>query len=141
MHAKNPDLYQLVEFRKTTAYGLIFLAYRMFEYGEAHFQSLMVDLKDTWTDAPASNGVPFPFTVSEADIGRIKVDCAGAVAGTELVSEVKERMGELWPDKGFAEHERYHDCKAALQQIKSETIEQLDETEEKAEYEQCWPFE
>lgn len=30
MHTKNPDLYQLVEFRKTAAYELIFLAHRMF---------------------------------------------------------------------------------------------------------------
>jgi hypothetical protein len=52
MHAKNPGLYQVVEFRKTAAYGLIFLAHRMFEYGEAHFQSLLVDLKDTWEDLP-----------------------------------------------------------------------------------------
>lgn len=37
MHAKNPDLYRVVDFQKTPAYGLIFLAYCMFEYGEAHF--------------------------------------------------------------------------------------------------------
>lgn len=47
MHAKNPDLYKVVEFRKTPAYGLIFLARRIFEYGEAHFQSLLVDLEHT----------------------------------------------------------------------------------------------
>ncbi|CAG8239215.1 unnamed protein product [Penicillium salamii] len=72
MHAKNPDLYQLVESRKMAAYGLIFLAHRMFEYGEAHFQSLSVDLKDTWADLPAvSNGTPFSFDFSDADIQRI----------------------------------------------------------------------
>lgn len=47
MHAKNPDLHQVTQFRKTVAYGLIFLAHRMFEHGKAHFQSLLVDLKDT----------------------------------------------------------------------------------------------
>lgn len=45
MHAKNPDLYQVVEFRKMAAYGLILLAQRVFKYGEAHFQLLLVDLK------------------------------------------------------------------------------------------------
>ncbi|PWY70131.1 phosphotransferase enzyme family protein [Aspergillus eucalypticola CBS 122712] len=44
--AKNPALHQAIEFRKTPAYGLIFLAHRMFEYGEAHFMSLLVDMKD-----------------------------------------------------------------------------------------------
>lgn len=142
MHAKNPDLYRVVEFRRTAAYGLIFLAHRMFEYGEAHFQSLLVDLKDTWTDLPAVTGdTPFPFDFSEAEIERIKLDSDGAVAGTELVTEIKEKMGDLWPDKGFIEHERYNDCKAALDEVKGLILEQLAETdEEKAEYERYWPF-
>ncbi|CAP91172.1 Pc13g01030 [Penicillium rubens Wisconsin 54-1255] len=143
MHAKNPDLYRVVEFRRTAAYGLIFLAHRMFEYGEAHFQSLLVDLKDTWTDLPAiSSDTPFPFDFSEADFERIKLDSNGAVAGTDLVAEVKERMGDLWPDKGFIEHERYDDCKAALHEVKGLILEQLAENDqEKAEYERFWPFE
>jgi hypothetical protein len=52
MHAKSPDLYRVVEFRKTAAYGLIFLAHRIFEYGEAHFQSLVADLEAMWKDLP-----------------------------------------------------------------------------------------
>ncbi|KAF2241906.1 phosphotransferase enzyme family protein [Trematosphaeria pertusa] len=143
MHAKNADLYRVVEFRKTAAYGLIFLAHRMFEYGEAHFQSLLVDLKNTWADLPTvTSDVPFPFDFSEVDFERIKLDSDSAVAGTELVTEVKERMGDLWPDKGFIEHERYDDCKAALHEVKDQILEQLAETEEeKAEYEHYWPFE
>ena len=141
MHAKNPDLYRVVEFRKTATYGLIFLAHRMFEYGDAHFQSLLVDLKDTWTASVSSN-VPFPFDFSEADFERIKLDSESAGAGTELVAEIKERMGDLWPDKGFIEHERYDECKAALYEAKIQILEQLAETdEEKAEYNRYWPFE
>ncbi|EEP80177.1 predicted protein [Uncinocarpus reesii 1704] len=115
MHAKNPDLYRVVEFRKTAAFGLIFLAHRMFEYGESHFQSLLVDLKDTWADLPAvTRNNQFPFHFSEADIERIKLDSDGAVAGTDLAMGAKESMGDLWPDQGFIEHERYDDCRAAL---------------------------
>ena len=96
IHAKNPDLYRVVEFRKTAAYGLIFLAHRMFEYGEAHFQSLLVHLKDTWPELPAvTKKVPFPFDFSEAEIERIKRDSDGAVAGTELIAKIKEDMGDL----------------------------------------------
>ncbi|PYI05926.1 hypothetical protein BO78DRAFT_446811 [Aspergillus sclerotiicarbonarius CBS 121057] len=143
MHAKNPDLYRAVTFRNTPSYGLIFLAHRMFEYGEAHFQSLLVDMEDTWGDLPAmTSDVPFPFHFSEADIERIKLDSDGAVAGTELVAEVKEQLDDLWPDKGFIEHERYDDCKAALQEIKNQILDQLAETdEERTEYERYWPFE
>lgn len=143
IHAKNQDLYRVVEFRKTTAYGLIFLAHRMFEYGEAHFQSLLVDLKDTWAYLPAvSSDESFPFDFSEADVERIKLDSDGAVAGTELVAAAKESMGDLWPDKGFIEHERYDDCKVALGEVRDQILEQLAETEEeKEEYKYYWPFE
>jgi hypothetical protein len=115
----------------------------MFEYGEAHFRSLLVDLQDTWADLPAVNSdMPFPFHFSEEELKGIKQDNDGAGPGTELVGEVKERMGDLWPDKGFIEHERNEDCKAALQEVKDMILEQLAETvEEKAEFERYWPFE
>ena len=107
----------------------------MFEY--------VVDLKDTWAALPAvTSDVPFPFDFSEADSERIKLDSDGAVAGTELVTDVEERMGDLWPDKGFIEHEQYDDCKAALHEVKCQILEQLAETdEEKTEYKRHWPFE
>jgi hypothetical protein len=143
MHAKNPNLYQVVEFRKTAAYGLLFLAHRMFEYGEAHFQSLLVDLEDTWAELPSvDSSTPLPVSFSKADLERIKLDSDGAVAGTELVAAAKERLGGLWPDKCFIEHERYDDCKAALHELRDEILEQLtDNDEEKEEFKQHWPFE
>lgn len=68
----------------------------MIEYGEAHFQSLLVDLKDSWAVLPAvTSNIPFPFDFPEADFEHIKLDSDGAVAETELVAEVKERMGDL----------------------------------------------
>ncbi|KAJ5186517.1 hypothetical protein N7449_011281 [Penicillium cf. viridicatum] len=142
MQSKNPALYRVTEFRKTAAYGLIFLAHRMFEYGETHFQSLLVDIKDSWASLPAvTSNAPFPFDFSEADIERIKRDGDAAVAGTDLVSEAKGSLGDLWPDKGFIEQKRYDDCKAALGELKGQILEQLSETdEERAEYERYWPF-
>lgn len=63
------------------------------------------------------------------------------MAGTELAAEVKESMGDLWPDKGFIENERYDDCKEALREVKSIVLEQLAQTEEeKADFERYWPF-
>ncbi|KAL4911120.1 hypothetical protein BDW74DRAFT_164743 [Aspergillus multicolor] len=127
--------------QNTPAYGLLVLAYRMFEYGEAHFCSLLVDLKDTWAGLPTANGAPFPFAFSVSDVERIKLDCEGAVAGTELVVQDKEQLGDLWPDKGFIEHERYEECRAALREVKDMILDELEENEEeRAEYGRCWPF-
>jgi hypothetical protein len=65
------------------------------------------------------------------DLERIKLDNDDAVAGTELMSEVKEEMGD-----------RYDDCKAALDEVKGQIPDQFaDNDEEKAEYQRYWPFE
>ncbi|XRM48499.1 hypothetical protein ABZX51_011417 [Aspergillus tubingensis] len=139
--AKNPALYRAIEFKKTPAYGLIFLAHRMFEYGEAHFMSLLVDMKDHWGDLPDTGNVPLPFEFTEAEIERIKVACDGAVAGTELVDGVKEQLGDLWPDKGLIENERYEECRAALGEVRDRIVEELAESEEeREEYRRWWPF-
>ncbi|KAI2916305.1 hypothetical protein CBS147343_5670 [Aspergillus niger] len=140
--AKSPALYRVIESRKTPAFGMIFLAHRMFEYGEAHFQSLLVDLKDHWEDLPGVSGdFPFPFSFSDAEIERIKLVSDGAVAGTELVAGVKEQLGDLWPDKGLIEHERYEECRAALEEVRDRIVEELGESEEeREEYRRLWPF-
>ena len=66
MHAKNPELYRVIEFRKTPAYGLIFLAHRIFEYGEAHFQSLVVDLIYLLSPAMSRSPSTFRMRISSA---------------------------------------------------------------------------
>jgi hypothetical protein len=87
-----------------------------------------------------NSDIPFPFDFSEEDLERIKLDSEGIVAGTELVAGVKERMGDLWPDKGFIEHERYDDCKTALLEVMGQMLELAETDDEKAEYERYWPF-
>jgi hypothetical protein len=142
MQAKNLDLYRAVEFQKTTAYHLLFLAHLMFEYGEAHFRSLLIDLKDTRADLPAfTSDIPFPFHFSDAEMERINVDIDGACHGTELVAEVEKVLGDLWPERGFIEHELYEESKTTLGEVKAHIIEHLAESDaEKAEYERLWPF-
>ena len=116
----------------------------MLEYGKVHFQSLLVEMQDTWAaELPAvtSNNVLFEFEFLETDIECIGQDSDGAVAGVELLMEMRETMGDLWPDKGLIEHERYDECKSALNEMKTRAVEQLAETdEEKVEYERHGPF-
>lgn len=62
------------------------------------------------------------------DLERIKLGSDNAVAGTELMSEVKEEMGILWPDKGIIKHARYDECKAPIDEVKCQIPGQLAET-------------
>lgn len=96
----------------------------MFEYSEAHFQLLLLNLNYLWSGLLAITcNLPFPFKFSEADVKRIKLDSDNAVAGTKLVAEVKETLGDLRPDKGYIKHEQSDDCKAALHEIKGQILE------------------
>ena len=115
---------QAVKCQKMPAYRWLFLVHCMFEYSEAHFQLLLLNLNYLWTGLLAITcNVPFPFKFSEADVKRIKLDSDSAVPGTELLVEVKETLGDLWPDKGFIEHEQSDDRKAALHEVKSQILE------------------
>lgn len=137
MQVKNPELYWMVNFRKTAVYELIFLAHWMFKYSEAHFQSLLTDLKRTWAELSAiMSDIPFLFNFLEADYECIKVDCDGTVAGTEFVAEAKKKLSNLWFDKGFIKYKWYCDCKIALDRVKDLILKQLAKTDDKrAEYE------
>ncbi|KAJ6005068.1 phosphotransferase enzyme family protein [Penicillium herquei] len=129
MQGRNPDLHKAVEFRKTPAFGLIFLAHQMFEYGEAHSQSFFVDLQDSWS------------IYQRFMLRRIKQGSDGVQAGTDAVAVVKEEMGYLWPTKGFFERKLYDECKAALDEARDCIVEQLTEApEERVEYMGYWPF-
>jgi hypothetical protein len=143
MHVIMSELHQVDEFRNVAAYGLLFLAHRMVKYGEVHFQSLLVDMTDTWADLLAvTSDMLFPLSFSEADIERIKLDGNGAVAGTVLVAAAMGRLGGLWLDKSFIEHERYIGCKAALSEVRNVILDQLAGTDEETDQKKyCWPLE
>lgn len=142
VHAKTPALYQAVKYCKTAAHKLINLSNRMYEYGEAHFQSLLVDLKDTCGDLPTvTSDAPFPFSFSEEDIERIKQNADAAMAGADLATAAKKGLGDLWPEKVSVKHEQHDECKAALGNVKGFMLEQLAETDEqREECERHWPF-
>ncbi|KAF2822687.1 phosphotransferase enzyme family protein [Ophiobolus disseminans] len=126
---------KLVQFWNTLPAGLINLASRMFEYGEAHFQSGLVDLKHTWKGLPAGAGnTPFPFEFSDREVDVIKANGEYAVNGVRLKDKVKENMGHLWPSSGSIPHELYDECRATLQEVKEFLIKGLaDNEEERAE--------
>lgn len=85
--AKNSELCQAVVFERWQCKGLNFPAHRMLEYGEAHFESLLAGLKDTWADLPAvSSNSPFPLNFSAEEHDNTKRD---------LDNAVKERLHDL----------------------------------------------
>ena len=141
MQVKNPALYRTIQYRKTALYSLIFLAQRIFEYGEAHFLSLLIDLRDTWSEAVTDTDKKFPFDFSDNEVDIIRRDGDGAIASTELVTEVKKQMGDLWPEKGFVENDKYDKAKFVLKEVKDGIMQKMVKNDtERKEFELLWPF-
>lgn len=59
------------------------------------------------------------------------------------MSQVREHMGEKWPEKGLVEHEAFEETKALLMYMRDEIAEQCfgDDEAAKAEFLRGWPFE
>ncbi|KAF7570395.1 hypothetical protein PtrM4_103970 [Pyrenophora tritici-repentis] len=121
----------------------VFIAWRKLMQGKNPIFYKAAVPKDIiiWAIVLSIQDSQFPFNFSGVEIERIKSKGDCAVAETELVAQVKETMGELWPDKGLIDHQLYDSCRAALKEMKEQLIEQLAlNEEERAEYERYWPF-
>lgn len=57
------------------------------------------------------------------------------------MSEIKRRLGDLWPEKGAVQFEHYYGTKSLLKQLKEELLHELalDDMEAKV-FEEFWPF-
>ncbi|EGD94273.1 hypothetical protein TESG_01794 [Trichophyton tonsurans CBS 112818] len=136
----------LSELEKKRRYDLLVLARRLFEFGEAHFHALVVELREAWAGLPANNTnmnhtKPFPITLTEDQIAEIETDCQNAIRGMQIMNDFKARLGPLWPDKDAVGHEQYNATKDALRVLREEIIQEFGKSEaDKIEIKRQWPF-
>lgn len=123
VQGKNESQYRAIRFQRLIRGDLLHLSRRIFEPGEAHFGALLLDLRDEWTTECGSSP-EFPLKFSEQQVAEIEADTKRADLGIEVMRSVEQRLGELWPEKGVVEHERYDEAKAALRKMKAEIIDQ-----------------
>ncbi|EFR02271.1 phosphotransferase enzyme family protein [Nannizzia gypsea CBS 118893] len=134
---KNPDQHAAIRFRKSKAGHMLNLSQNLFVFGEAHFRALALDLRDEW----AESGKEFPLKFSAAEISEIETDVKAADIGLGVINMIMERMGNLWPEKGFIHHEDYEAAMAMLRDIKGELMEKVVHSpEDKQAFEMFWPF-
>ena len=142
---KMPAAYRALEYQETAAFDLLTIARRIFEYGEAHFHALTVELRDEWPALPlvkeSTSPRPFPFTFDDASLVNIREDCEKSMHGMEIMNDFRTRLGPLWPDKDAVSHNLYHDAKTALRELKGKVIEEFARSQDdKLELEKLWPF-
>lgn len=142
---KMPAAYRGIEYQRTEAFDLLTIARRIFEFGEAHFHAMTVELRDAWPTLPlikeSTSPRPFPLTFDDASLAGIQDDCEKAMHGMQIMNDFRTRLGPLWPDKDAVSHIVYRDAKEALRELKDEIINEFAKSEsDKSELEKHWPF-
>lgn len=144
LYYTSPPIYNAMEFQKSSAYELLMCARNLSIDGEAYFMSQLVHLKDNWKELPvtgASNGTPLPFDVSEDETKQIKTDLEAAEKSLSLMNEVKEVMGDLFPDNCHVPESQHEKTKNAFLQMKAQVMAIIAKTEEdRLAWEEEWPF-
>lgn len=140
----NKTLFKAMQFRQTTSFEMLLFAQNLLIDGEALYQSRCLDLEKEWTTLPgvqASGYPPFPLQFSVDEVALIDEDASGAIRGMELMQNLRQSLGELWPDKGIVRPEQYDETKRLLKQANAELFDRLAHSEtERAEWEESWPF-
>ena len=138
-------MYRTIEYQQTEAFDLLTIARRIFEFGEAHFHALTLELRDAWPGLPliqeSISPVSFPIDLDDARIAEIQDDAEKSMRGIHIMNKFKARLGPLWPDKDAVSHQNYSEAKAALRELKGEVIAEFARSEEdRLEFEKLWPF-
>ncbi|KAE8342746.1 hypothetical protein BDV24DRAFT_162277 [Aspergillus arachidicola] len=133
-----------MEFRETPSFDMMLFAQNILVDGEALYQSPMLELEKEWSGLPgvgAAGSPPVPFQFSDDEANSIEEDACGAIRAMELMRDLKQSVGELWPEKGIVPPGQYDQVKALLDQSKVETIVRLAHSEaERIAWEEAWPY-
>ncbi|KAJ5474000.1 hypothetical protein N7475_003566 [Penicillium sp. IBT 31633x] len=139
----NPVLYKAMEFRQTKCFEMMLLAQNLLVDGEALYQASVLDLEKEWPDIPGAQAFgnpPFPVRLSASEVRSLEKDVSGAILGMELMADIKNSLGELWPEKGVVRHDQYDDAKTLLNQAKARIHDRLKSSEEECARGYSWPF-
>ncbi|KAJ5558481.1 kinase-like domain-containing protein [Penicillium sp. DV-2018c] len=143
-YGNNMALFKAMEFRQTTSFEMLLLAQNLLIDGEALYRSRCLDLEKEWTALPgvqAFGNPPFPLRFTPDEVALINEDASGAIRGMELMRELKQSLGQMWPDKGVVRPEQYDEVKKLLKRAKAELIDQLAHSKaEMVAWEEAWPF-
>jgi hypothetical protein len=129
---RNPILYRAMEFQETLAFALLTYARSLLVDGEAAYKyRVATELEKEWATLPAVKALgnlPFLFNFSAQETQGIEKDMKNMARGIEEMVDIKESMGDWWPEKGFINHCQYEDTRMALRQAKETALKEFAST-------------
>lgn len=138
VHVNNADAWKALEIQEAPSYRLLLLARKLFSDGEALYMAAALDLVESHPDS-FGDGVP---TFTQEQRVEITADAEDAARGMEVMSGIKDALGDLFPEQGYVVGvEEYDRVKDALRQMRDQVIEQCATTEEEQEtWRKVWPW-
>lgn len=146
MHKSSSMSRLCLEFQDTPHYLFILLAPHLLLDGEATFMAQILDLAENGDDKPENVKLRdackyISHSLSADEKNEIQSDLEGSLRGIELMKELKEEMGDLFPERGIVRTENYDAAKSVLAQAKKQIIDDFAKNEEeKAAWKRAWPF-
>ncbi|KAL5332899.1 kinase-like domain-containing protein [Aspergillus crustosus] len=141
---KTPRFFQGMEFRNTTSFDMMLLVQNLLTGGEAIYHSQILDIREERSNLPgvqAAGNLPFPVQISLEEAKAIEEDPEGAAEAMEIMRELRESLGDFWPENGVVRADQYEEFKRLLGDAKIELINRLAGYEDKrGAWEEVWPF-
>ncbi|EEH22864.2 hypothetical protein PABG_05075 [Paracoccidioides brasiliensis Pb03] len=106
-------MYKAFQFRNSTAGHLLNLAQSISVFDEAHFRALLFDAWDEW-----SSVTEFSLQFSAEEVVEIEKDVEGDDEGIKVMNIAKEKLEDLWPEKGIS----YEALMTELKEVKVHTM-------------------
>ena len=132
-----------LEFRETEAFNLILLARKLLLDGEVPYLAHLLELLESGIAISGLESVvdKLPITFTEEEKRQIKHDIEIVAKGMDVLHDIEDALGDLFPIKGMVRHEHYEDAIVALQQVKEQVVAQYAKSEEdRAAWEKSWLF-
>ncbi|KAI7471515.1 hypothetical protein KC351_g12093 [Hortaea werneckii] len=136
-----PEIWKSFEFQETPTFDLLLFGRNLLVDGEATYLAHLMELLESdsvgWIQS--SKGRALGSLSLEKE--EIMADAEGALCGMDAMQGIRDRLGDLFPERGVVKPEQYKLTKDALRQVKQEVIAKFAHTdEEKAAWEESWPF-
>ncbi|KAL4867391.1 hypothetical protein BDV12DRAFT_186685 [Aspergillus spectabilis] len=128
-------LFKAMEFQNTPSFDMMLLAQNLLVDGEAVYYSRILDFarnKKESSNIPgvqAAGNLPFPIRISSEEASATREDISGTIKAMELMQNIKESLGELWPEKGIVRPDQYDEGKRRLEKAKIELVDRVAHSE------------
>lgn len=122
-------------------FSLLLLARNLVVDGEAVYMAQVAALEKTWNTLPGTGSEKFPLSFSAQDYLEFEADLQAASLGMEVMREIREVLGDLFPEKGLVRHDQYDEVIDTLSQMRDQVIDQFGSCEQdKEQWRAKWPF-